>query len=257
MHRVVAALSLLGALTFALRASAEWPYRTEEASSLDWGEYSLSAGLSATDQNSRDLPGGKGVLWSLPELEGTLGIGTRGEVSFRYEILVHEDRSGDSTADSGDLRLWTKVLLLPLRNQALSLRFGTKLPNASHNSGLGTDETDFFALGLYDLTLGPCWISLNAGLGILGDPDGELPQDDVFLWAGAIRPRPRNGWSLGLDVSGQVGTGDVGNQTLCALVLDWRVGGLRFSAAGRKGFQEADSWGAVVGATYDGGWIRR
>ncbi len=251
MERVVAVLLLLGGLVIGPQARGEWPYRTEEASNLVWGEYCLSAGVGRTDQDSRRLPGGKGVLWTLPEIEGTLGLGARGEVSFQYEVLLHEDRDGDRTFDSGDLRLWTKVVLLPTTVQTLSLRFGAKLPNASSNSGLGTDETDFFALGLYDLLLGPVQVSLNGGIGILGDPDEAPSQDDVFLWAGAVRTRPVDGFALGLDVSGQVGTGDVGDQALFALVLDWRIGGLRLSAAGRQGVKEADSWGVVVGATYD------
>lgn len=247
---VLALGAALGALG---TARAEWPVLAEEASNLPWGGYSISAGVSRTDQDSRDLPGGKGTRWTLPELHGTLGLGPRAEVSFDYDFFYLDRSGGGDAAESGDLRLWTKLVLLPGERQTLSLRFGVKLPNAHDENGLGTDETDFFASLLYGARAGPATVALNAGLGVLGDPERDQTQNDVFTWAAAVGVPVWKALSATVDASGSSGPFGVGRREDYAafgVVLDWGSGPWRFSAAGRKGIEDAESWGWVAGVTY-------
>ena len=249
---------ILGCLVLAVPAvaTAEWPYRTEEASTLGEGRYSLSVGVSRTYQDSSFLPGGHGVLWTFPEVEGTLGVGPYAEVSFHYPLLWF-DPSGAGTGDysSGDLQLWTKLALFPSVVRSLSLRFGVKLPNAPNERGLGTDETDFFASLLLDFRAGPARVSLNGGIGILGSTEVNQDQDDVFTWGTAARMPVWRELSAGFDASGYSGPWGVRTTRRFATlgpVLTWRLGRrLRFDLAGRRGIKDARSWGWAAGITFE------
>ena len=84
--------------------------------------------------------------------------------------------TGDTTGDVEDIVIGTKVRLVSegMRRPAFGFRFATKLPNASNESGLGLDTTDFFASVLAGKTVRSVRIVGNVGLGILGDPvDGQ------------------------------------------------------------------------------------
>ena len=65
---------------------------------------------------------------------------------------------------------------------AFGLRFATKLPNASNESGLGLDTTDFFASALAAKTIQSIRVVGNIGLGILTDPTFGSRQNDVVTY---------------------------------------------------------------------------
>lgn len=242
-------------LALGLPARAEWPYLTEESSTVGEGRYSLSAGISETYQRSKHLPGGEGKLWTFPELEGTLGVGPYAEVSFQYELLWFDPGEGDSGAyDTGDLRLWTKLALLPGSVRGLALRIGVKLPNASADRGLGTNETDFFLAALYGRRLGELRFDVNAGLAILGDPHRSQTQDDLVTWGVALRGPVWGRLRAGAEASCRSGPFGVGRRrdfATVAAVVGWHGTRWRLDAAGRRGFQDAESWGWVAGVTYE------
>ena len=73
---------------------------------------------------------------------------------------------------------------------AIGFRFATRLPNASNESGIGLDTTDFFASLLFGKTVRSIRVVGNGGLGILGDPDARRPAErrpDVRRVVGARR----------------------------------------------------------------------
>lgn len=256
MSRLVTAVAvILAALAVPFRAGAEWPYLTEEASTLREGGWSASVGVSHTWQDSRLLRGGKGVLWTFPEVEASLGVGPHAEVSAQYELLWFDPADGGEAAyESGDVRLWTKLALFPNTLEGFSFRFGVKLPNASDRRGLGTDETDAFLTGLWDVSVGPVLVSLNAGLGILGDRSKVGSQDDVFTWGACARlPLAGGRFRVGLDAAGYSGPYGLRRKRDFAtygVVLDWVLGRWRLSLGGRRGTQDALSWGWIAGLTY-------
>ena len=133
---------------------------------------------------------------------------------FSYPIqgLFFED--GTRVIGGGDVRLGAAVRL---RSAAVEVWLDqeVKLPNASDERQLGTDETDW---------QGRCWGGWNgplrvdaaAGLAILGDPNHFAAQDDaalidlrvaspvgplqLYLWGGGRLPSPRNPADLGVRV---------------------------------------------------------
>jgi hypothetical protein len=94
------------------------------------------------------------------------------------------DATGDGTSDIEDLVVATKIRITPegTRRPAFGLRFATKLPNASNESGLGLDTTDFLATVLGAKTVQSVRVVGNLGLGILGDPTRGDRQNDVLLY---------------------------------------------------------------------------
>ena len=129
------------------------------------------------------------------------------------------------------------------RPPGLRLRFATRLPNASNESGLGLDTTDFFVSTLFGKTVQSIRFVGNAGLGILGDPtDGDPPERRVHLRRVSWRGRCRQGLEIVGEVNGRVNTrgGEppVGTDSRGAL----RLGG-RFTRAhrprGRRGRSSA------------------
>jgi hypothetical protein len=78
----------------------------------------------------------------------------------------------------------TKLRLLSemARRPAIGIRIATKLPNASNESGLGLDTTDFFATLLGAKTVQSLRVVANLGLGILGDPTSGNRQNDVLTY---------------------------------------------------------------------------
>ena len=94
--------------------------------------------------------------------------------------------NGDQSRGWGDLRVGTRALLLDSDTAwwpQIELDWGVKLPNAGDDSGLGSDETDFFS-GLYFRWAITDWeLGVGGGLLILGDPLQFANQDDAGFFA--------------------------------------------------------------------------
>jgi len=198
---VVGAISFLATLS-AARAESLLPLQTETAAALPHGHAEASLGIEyyrnrrfpeftpADSIDSQDL-------FSLPGVDLNLGLGNWVELQASFEMLyLDEDLAGsdsDSAYGAGDARLFTKLYLLEDREMwpAAGLRFGTKLPNASVDDRLGTDETDFLIAVLASKDFGIASAHVNLGLAILGNPGPTAPtakpfdsdgQDDLFTW---------------------------------------------------------------------------
>jgi hypothetical protein len=86
-------------------------------------------------------------------------------------------RVGDVASGLEDLIVATKLRVAsetPTR-PAMGLRFGTKLPFASEDKGVGLGTTDFFATFLLAKTVQSVRTVGNVGLFVLGNPQGQDP----------------------------------------------------------------------------------
>ncbi len=133
-----------------------------------------------------------GVSW-VPEGPARLDL--------HWNYLWDENASGESFRGPGDVRLGTDLQLVD-RDMDLHLGWQVKLPNASDELELGTDETDSTLWLRARTTQGGVDLGLTAGLAILGNPLQFANQDDVPLtWIDLAMP-------LGtLQLSGRVGGG--------------------------------------------------
>jgi hypothetical protein len=185
------------------------PLETETAVVLPSGTMQIIAGT--TYMRNRRWPAftepgfvDRQDVVTAPEIELRIGAGDWAEVQLRYELLYLDERRSDGTDfdkfGGGDAELFTKVRLMREGETlpALGARFGVKLPNASRDDRLGTDETDFDIALLASKTLGPVALHVNVGLQILGNP-GALTgdpdqsgsgQDDPFTFSIAAVSQP-------------------------------------------------------------------
>jgi hypothetical protein len=144
------------------------------------------------------VSGLEGRLLRVPLLGASVGISSIAEVQVDgglFQRLTITDRNpaplsamvtatGNTTSSVDDLSIGMKVRLVPegTSRPAFGVRFATKLPNASNESGLGLDTTDFFASILGAKTVRSVRVVANMGVGILGDPTRGDRQNDVVTY---------------------------------------------------------------------------
>ena len=115
-----------------------------------------------------------------------LGLGAGGllwldrvQVSGSAEWLRDDTPAGEPTSGWGDVRLGTVVRVADFRGFHPWIGWGTKLPDASDQDELGTDETDVLFGGGVLWARAEVRVDLGVGLGILGNPLRFASQDDV------------------------------------------------------------------------------
>ncbi len=85
----------------------------------------------------------------------------------------------DATTGPGDFRLGTGLRIFHTDVVSMGLGWGAKLPNATNENELGTDETDVDFGAWVGLHRGPWSGVLGVGLAVLGNPLRFAAQDDV------------------------------------------------------------------------------
>lgn len=169
------------------------PYRTMSATPLPLGAHVLEFGLehrtSAVPQPL--LSPVQGDLTRAPEIRYRIGFG-RAELSVGipgWQSFSPDSKLLDSQDEGGDFSFWATVNALKQRRgrPALAFALGAKLPNASDESGLGTDESDTFLAILLGHAMRDFEWRFNLGLAILGDPLANSSQEDLLTYGLAGR----------------------------------------------------------------------
>jgi hypothetical protein len=187
---------LIGCSTVA--AAQQRPLVTEDPEPIGAGRVLIEGGIDYGKNQEYPVSGVKGDLWRVPTVGISVGISSIAEFQIDggfYDLLHIDERrlaplsslvtaTGDSTHDVEDFVVATKIRLLSegTGRPALALRFATKLPNASNESGLGLDTTDFFVSFLAAKTVQSIRVVGNIGVGILADPTSGNRQNDVLTY---------------------------------------------------------------------------
>jgi hypothetical protein len=174
------------------------PLVTEDPETIGAGRLLLEAGLDYAGDVDYPVSGLQGNLLRVPLLGVSIGISSIAELQVDgglYNHLSITDRrsaplsamvtaTGDSTSSIEDIVIGTKVRLAAegVSRPSFGFRFATRLPNASNESGIGLDTTDFFASLLVGKTVQSVRVVGNVGLGILGDPTRGDRQNDVLTY---------------------------------------------------------------------------
>ena len=198
MNRAVLLAVLLACLP-AAAAAQQRPLVTEDPETNGGGRILLETGLDYGRGVEYPVSGLTGQLLRVPLIGVSIGISSIAELQFDggfYNRLAITDRNpdapladmvtvpGDSTHSVEDLVVATKVRVLTetAGRPAFGLRLATKLPNASNESGLGLDTTDFTASILVGKTVRSIRTVANGGFGVLGDPVVGNRQSDVITY---------------------------------------------------------------------------
>ena len=269
-------LVLVAALVAATPAAAQQrPLVTEDPEVIGAGLVLLEGGFD----HSRDIlfpaSGLQGNLLRAPTLGVSFGISSIAEIQLDgglYNRLTIKNRgvgpaplagqlnfTGDKTSAVEDLVIATKIRLAtetPGR-PAIGLRFATKLPNASNESGLGLDTNDFHVQALFGKTVQSIRVVGNVGLGILGDPTRGDNQNDVLLYGVSVARAVREGIEVVGELNGRANTrsggAPVGTESRATMRVGGRItrGTVRLDAGILLGVTSRDpGFGFTAGATY-------
>ena len=145
------------------------------------GRVLVEAGFDYALEAEFPASGLQGDLLRIPLAGVSVGIGSIAEIQLDggfYNRLSITDRrdaplsdmveaTGDTTSSIEDFVIATKVRLVPeaMSRPSVGLRFATKLPNASNESGLGLGTTDFLAWLLLAKTVQSVRLMGNVGWG--------------------------------------------------------------------------------------------
>lgn len=197
------------------------PLVTEDPETVGSGLILVEAGFDHQQRVYFPVSGLTGDLLRLPTLGVSFGVGSIAEIQVDgtpWQRLTVTEReraplsslltfSGDRTTDVDDIVVGGKVRLVPEGpgRPAIALRFATKLPNASNESGLGTDTMDFYFATLVGKTVESVRFVGNVGFGILSDPIEGHEQNDVLAYGFSIARAIAEGVEIVGDINGRVG----------------------------------------------------
>ena len=272
MKRVFA-IALVWCACAATAGAQQRPLLTEDPETIGAGLVLLEGGIDAQRDVFYPASGLQGDLFRFPTLGVSFGISSIAELQIdgglynRLSVTSREDAplanqldfSGTRTHSVEDLVVATKIRLLSetASRPAFGIRLATKLPNASNESGLGLDTTDFFVSGLFGKTVQSIRIVGNVGLGILGDPVRGDRQNDVLTFGASVARAVRQGLEIVGEINGRVDTRNgappVGTESRGAMRLGGRFtrSTVRVDAGLIFGMTSRDpSIGATAGLTW-------
>ena len=192
---------------------------TEDPETIGSGLVLIEGGFDQQRRVFYPLSGLTGDLLRAPTLGISLGVSSIAEIQIdwspyqRLSVNKRElaplssmlDFTGDRTSDIDDLVIGTKVRLVPegSGHPAFAVRFATKLPNASNESGLGTDSMDFYVSGLVGKTIESVRVVGNVGLGMLSDPIRGDQQNNVLTYGVSLARAVRQGLEVVGEINGR------------------------------------------------------
>jgi hypothetical protein len=269
---MVLAASLLAA---APAAAQQRPLVTEDPEVIGAGLVLLEGGFDYSRDILFPASGLQGNLLRAPTLGVSIGISSIAELQidgglYNRLSIAHTgvgpapladqlNFTGSSTHDVEDIVVATKIRILgeTASRPAFGLRFATKLPNASNESGLGLDTTDFHVQALVGKTVQSIRVVGNVGLGILGDPTRGDNQNDVLLYGISVARAVREGVEVVGELNGRAatrgGTAPAGTESRATIRVGGRLtrGTVRLDAGILLGITSRDpGFGFTAGATW-------
>ena len=250
------------------------PLVTEDPESIGSGLVLVEGGFDYVRDQPYPVSGLEGHRLRLPTLGISIGVSSVAEIQIdgvSYQTLSVTERAeaplssqlnftGDTTSDMDDIVIGAKVRVLSEtdRRPAVALRFATRLPNASNESGLGLDTIDFVNTLLVGKTIRSVRVVGNVGLGILSDPTRGDRQNDVLVYGLSMARGMTETTQIVAEIAGHANTrrGEAPPGTDSSSFV--RAGGrytrgpVRFDAALVAGLTSQD---ATVGFTAGVTWV--
>ncbi len=187
LKSVIFAFAIVVSLSGAAHAQQR-PLVTEDPETIGSGRVLLEGGFSLDSEQSNFVNGLEGDIARLASFGASVGIGASAEVQIDGGLLQRLTVTkrlpnapletitlllpGDRSSSMEDLIVATKIRLASetASRPALGIRFGTKLPVAEPDKGIGLGTTDFFASFLVAKTVQSVRTVGNVGLIVLGNP---------------------------------------------------------------------------------------
>lgn len=275
-ERVVKQLWLAAGVWLCLAGPAsaqQRPFVTEDPQTIGAGLILIETGVDWMRSVTFPVSGLRGDLVSGPTLGISVGVGPIAEIQIDgspyRQLRITERRvaplspmlslTGNTTTAVEDFVVATKLRLLNegRGRPAIAVRFATKLPNASNESGLGHDTTDFFATFLVGKTVARVrWVA-NAGVAIVGDPVVAARQEDLLTFGMSLATRMGGGFELVSEYNGRMNLAasspvpGTENRGVARAGMRWSRGRARLDAAVLVGATSTDlDLGGTAGLTW-------
>ena len=270
-HRLIIAI-VLGLFCVRSVAAQQRPLLTEDPEVVGAGALLIEGGIAAAHDQRYPLSGLEGNLWRVPMLGVSVGLSSIAELQIDgglVNTLAISKRTpaplsglvtvtGDHAHDVEDIVIGTKIRLLPetAHHPSVGFRFATRLPNATNESGLGLDTTDFYASLLGAKTVQSIRIVGNLGIGILGDPVDGHAQNDVVMYGASVARAMNDKTELVAELNGRISVRDVAfpgteSRGLFTVGARYTRGAGRFDAGLFVGLTSVDpTIGFTVGYTH-------
>ena len=267
------AVALIVLSSSSLVSAQQRPLVTEDPETVGEGQVLVEAGLDY--QRGAEFPasGLKGNLLRVPSAGVSIGVSSIAEIQLDgglTDSLSITERvpapltpslsiDGSDTSSVQDLVVGAKVRLVSetATRPGFGVRFATKLPFSSAESGLGLDTTEFYASVLAAKTVQSVRMVVNGGLGMLGDPARVGLQSHVMTYGLSFARAATTSAELVGELNGRVNfSGDLpppGTESRSMLRLGARYtrGTVRADAALLFGIANSDpSFGVAAGVTY-------
>jgi hypothetical protein len=275
IRRTIGWCVLAGLLAASPAAAQQRPLVTEDPEVIGAGLVLLEGGFDYSRDILFPASGLQGNLLRAPTLGVSLGISSIAELQidgglYNRLAIVHTGVgpaplasqlhvAGSTTHAVEDIVVATKIRIAAetATRPAFGVRFATRLPNASNESGLGLDTTDFHVQALVGKTVQSIRVVGNVGLGILGDPTRGDNQNDVLLYGVSVARAVREGMEVVGELNGRAntrsGTPPVGTDSRATMRVGGRLtrGTVRLDAGILLGITSRDpGFGITAGATW-------
>jgi hypothetical protein len=245
------------------------PLKSDDAEILATGRIRLEFGVEFLQGQKYPLTGLEGDLTRLGVVSVQMGVGEYAEfqisgvvrdslsITSRSDPFVYTTVSGNNAHDFGNLMLATKLKLFGEKGHrpAMTFKFAVELPNASQESGLGTDQTQFYSSLLFKKHFGRVQVLADLGMVILGSPVEPGKQTDPFTYGIGAVVRLHRRVNFAAEINGRQGpSGRIGNENLSQLRagFQFQTGSIRWDIAGVRGLRQFDpDSGIAVGVTYE------
>jgi hypothetical protein len=230
------------------------PTLASPARTAPQGEVDLRAGVNwMNDTVPAPLLGGpEGDLLQFPALQALFPLGAHADLEISCAgFQQFRPDEGDHTTEVGDPHLWTRIVFRDSaeKSPGIGLRFGIKVPSASDDTHLGTDEADVFGSLLLSQPLGRSFLHLNVGVAILGDPLATRSQKDLLSYALALESPVGDKLRLFVEAAGLYSTSDGsrGEEGEARLGLSWATRRGAWEAVALAGYEpDSPDWGLSV-----------
>lgn len=200
MTRTFAATLTALALFATSAAAQQRPLQTEDPETIGAGRILFEAGIEYERDVYLPVSGLRGNMFTVPPMGLSIGVSSIAEIQLDaglYQKLYITEQvpnaplspllalDGDSTSDVEDINIGAKIRFLAesANRPSMAVRFSTRLPNASNESGLGKDMQDFTVGVLVGKTVQSIRVVTNLGLLILGNPTRPAAQDDLLAYS--------------------------------------------------------------------------
>ncbi len=217
------------------------PLATQSAQCLPARTLDLSAHTDVEKTHPMRFHSPEGHLLRLPVIAARYWVAETLEIRFdgAGQIWAFK-KDGGFQSEIGDFSLWTKWIFAPetIRRPGFGLIWGLKLPNASDETDLGTDQADIYMHAAAGRRVGPrARVDANVGIGIRGDPTQTAYQSDILVAGLSGSMDLGRGVTGAADFSGTTGKGYLPALSILRAGAVWRSPwhGLRFFAFLGKG----------------------